>query len=67
MVYRKQEENKACKINRTDVVAEGQQQFGLPAGDFASLIAFRRYACTHGKSAQEADNQHINAGIGQAE
>ena len=62
--HRKQMEDKAGEINRADIIAESQHQFGFPSGKLSSLVAFRRHTGTHGKTAQETDNQYVNAGIG---
>lgn len=63
----KKSEHEAGKIDGPDVVAECEHQRRFPARQPAVLQAFRRHTGAHGEAAEKADDEHVKAGIGQAE
>ena len=63
----KKGEHEAGKIDGPDVVAECEHQGRFSMRQPAVLQTFRRHAGAHGEAAEKADNEHIKAGIGQAE
>ena len=63
----KKSEHEAGKIDGPDVVAECEHQRRFPARQPAVLQAFRRHTGAHGEAAEKANDEHVKAGIGQAE
>lgn len=66
-LYRKQPAHIAREIDGADVIAKGEQKRGLPSGKLLFFIALGAHSRPHGKSAQKADEDAVNAGIRQPE